>query len=107
MVLARVGNRVNGQPLETSREVCEIRKEDRDLFSQLILKPFRSHVRYRFDHHSSLDKNETFSCVREIFSGESSFLEKGANWPSGSMQKLIIPTSRRETFVLPESGMRW
>ena len=77
VVLARVGNRVNGQLLETSREVCEIRKEDRDLFSQLILRPFRSHVRYRFDHHSSLDKNETFSCVREIFSGESSFLEKG------------------------------
>ncbi|HCQ38488.1 MAG TPA: hypothetical protein DIV39_04985 [Verrucomicrobiales bacterium] len=77
VVLARVGNRINEQPLETSREVCEIRKEDQDQFSQLILKPFRSHVRYRFDHHASLDRNETFSCVRDIFSGESSFLEKG------------------------------
>jgi len=77
VVLAHVGNPRNDEPLKTSREVCEIREEDRDLFSRLILKPFRSLARYRFDHHSSLDKNETFACARAIFSGESSFLEKG------------------------------
>ena len=77
VVLARVGNPSNDEPLETSRKVCEIREEDRDLFSRLILKPFRSLARYRFDHHSSLDKNETFACARAIFSGESPFLEKG------------------------------
>ena len=77
VVLARIGNPSNDEPLETSREICEIREEDRDLFSRLILKPFRSHVRYRFDHHSSLDKNETYACARAIFSDESSFLEKG------------------------------
>ena len=79
VVLARVGNRVNDEPLETSREICEIREEDRELFSQLILRPFKSHARYRFDHHASLEKNETFSCVRDIFAEKSPFLEKGCD----------------------------
>ncbi len=77
VVLARVGNPLRDESLETSREICRIAEADRDLFSQLILKPFRSQARYRFDHHSSLDKNETYTCARTIFAGQESFLEKG------------------------------
>ncbi|MEC8941964.1 MAG: hypothetical protein VYC95_04475, partial [Verrucomicrobiota bacterium] len=77
VVLARVGNPLHDEPLETSRKICRIGETDRDLFSQLILKPFRSLARYHFGHHSSLDKNETYTCARAIFTGQESFLEKG------------------------------
>ena len=79
VVLARVGNPLHEEPLETSREVCRIQDADRELFSSLLLKPFRSLASYCFDHHSSLDKNETFCCAQAIFSGRGSFLEKGCD----------------------------
>ena len=77
VVLARVGNPLQEQPLETSREVCRIQDSDRELFTRLLLKPFRSLAGYCFDHHSSLSKNETYCCARAIFADGDSFLSRG------------------------------
>ena len=77
VVLARVGNPLQEQPLETSREVCRIQDSDCELFTRLLLKPFRSLAGYCFDHHSSLSKNETYCCPLAIFADGDSFLSRG------------------------------
>lgn len=77
VVLAKVGNPLRDEPLETSREVCRIKEADRELFTKLLLKPFKSLTGYCFHHHSSLGKNETFSCAKSIFADDSVLLEKG------------------------------
>ena len=67
VVLAKVGNPLRDEPLETSREVCRIAEADRDLLTRLLLKPFKSLTGYSFYHHSSVSKNETYTCARAIF----------------------------------------
>lgn len=77
VVLAKVGNPQRDEPLETSREVCRIAEADRDLLTKLLLKPFKSLTGYCFHHHSSLGKNETYTCAKALFAKENALLEKG------------------------------
>lgn len=77
VVLAKVGNPQRDEPLETSREVCRIADKDRDLLTKMLLKPFKSLAGYCFHHHSSVDKNETYTCAQAIFGSEDQLLEKG------------------------------
>lgn len=77
VVLAKIGNPQRDEPLKTSREVCRITDKDRELLTNLLLKPFKSLTGYRFHHHSSVEKNETYCCAQSIFASEENLLERG------------------------------
>ncbi len=79
VVLAKVGNPLRDEPLETSREVCRIGRTDCELLTRLLLKPFKSLTGYRFHHHSSVKKNEIYNCAKAVFQSEEALLEKGCD----------------------------
>ena len=79
IVLAKVGNPQREEPLQTSKTVCRIEDKDREILTQLFLKPFRSLMGQCFHHHSALDQNEMFSCAKEIFNSEDGLLERGCD----------------------------
>ena len=74
LVLAKVGNPQRDEPLQTSKELCTVAPEDRELLSALFLKPFRNLIAHRFTHHSSLEKNEMHSLARTVFSAPGKLL---------------------------------
>ena len=79
VVLAKVGNPLRDEPLETSREVCRIGRTDCELLTRLLLKPFKRLTGYRFHHHSSVKKNEIYNCAKAVFQSEEALLEKGCD----------------------------
>lgn len=89
--MAKVGNPQRDEPLETSREVCRIAEKDGDLLTKMLLKPFKSLTGYCFHHHSSLEKNETYSCAKSIFDSEEVLLEKGCEIAQRLYAKSVHP----------------
>ncbi len=79
LVLAKVGNPQRDEPLQTSKELCTVAPEDRELLSALFLKPFRNLIAHRFTHHSSLEKNEMHALARTVFSAPGKLLKAGCD----------------------------
>lgn len=77
VVLAKIGNPLRDEPLQTSREVFDIKEEDQETLTAIFLKPFKNLIAHRFTHHSSLEQHEMNHCARAIFASEKAFLEKG------------------------------
>ena len=69
LVLAKIGNPVRDEPLQTSKQLFEVNAEDQALLTSLFLRSFRSPALtgHRFRHHTSLSKHELNSCVGDIF----------------------------------------
>lgn len=80
LTLAKVGNPLRSEPLQTSRSVCRFpESEEADLLTHCLLRSFRSLELHQFHHHSDLEKNELYSYARAIFADNDSLLEEGAN----------------------------
>ena len=77
IVLAKVGNPQREEPLVTSKEVFKVHEEDQEALTALLLKPFKNLVGHRFYHHSSLDKNEVYSCAQSVFANPDSLFATG------------------------------
>jgi len=75
--LARVGNPLRSEPLQTSRHLCRFEPEDAGLLTHCFLKPFRSLDLHQLAHHSSLARNELYGCAGAIFENEDNLLEQG------------------------------
>ena len=69
LILAKIGNPVRDEPLQTSKQLFEVSSEDQALLTSLFLRSFRSPALtgHRFRHHTSLSKHELNSCVGDIF----------------------------------------
>jgi len=62
------GNKQNGQPLLLSRKSPALDKENREKLSVALLTRFQHcHERYSFYHPSSLEYNELYNFVRDLF----------------------------------------
>jgi hypothetical protein len=79
IVLAKVGNPLRDEPLQTSKEVCRIEDKDRDLLTKIFVKPFKSLMGHCFHHHSAMEQNEMYACAKEIFGSEDGLLERGCD----------------------------
>lgn len=77
VVLAKVGNSLREEPLQTSREVFQVAEEDQETLTSLFIKPFKACIAHRFTHHSSLDQHEVNNCVKAIFADEDQLLTRG------------------------------
>jgi hypothetical protein len=76
-VLAKIGNPLREEPLQTSKEVFEIAEKDQEALTALFVKPFKNLIGHRFTHHASLDQHEVNTCAKAIFAGEANLLERG------------------------------
>lgn len=79
IVLAKVGNPLREEPLQTSKEVCRIGDKDRDLLTKIFVKPFKSLMGQCFHHHSALEQNEMYACSKEIFASREGLLARGCD----------------------------
>jgi|688.fasta_scaffold127802_3 hypothetical protein len=77
IVLAKVGNPQREEPLVTSKEVFKVQEDDQEALTALLLKPFKNLIGHRFYHHSSLEKNEVYSCAQAIFANPDSLHATG------------------------------
>jgi hypothetical protein len=74
LTVHHTGNKQNGGSLLLSRQAPELDKESRDRLSTALLGRFQNcHERYSFYHASSLDYNEVFNFVGELFGEPSAF----------------------------------
>jgi hypothetical protein len=76
-ILAKIGNPLREEGLQTSKEVFEIAEEDRAALTSMFLKPFKNLTAHRFTHHASLEQNEIHQYVKEIFGKPEQLLDKG------------------------------
>lgn len=77
LVLAKVGNPLKEEPLETSRQVFPVAEDDQATLTAIFLKPFKNLTGNRFNHHSSLEQHEMNACAKSVFESEEHLLEKG------------------------------
>ena len=77
VVLAKVGNPLKEEPLQTSKHVSMVSDDDVGTLTALFIKPFKNLIAHRFTHHSSLEKHEINQCARTIFEKPSELLAKG------------------------------
>ena len=77
VVLAKIGNPLREEPLQTSKEVFQIAEDDQETLTGLFLKPFKACIAHRFTHHASLAQHEVNNCAKAIFADEAQLLAKG------------------------------
>lgn len=77
LALAKIGNPLRDEPLQTSRHLCRFKPEDAALLTHCFLKSFRSLDLHQLYHHSSLAKNELHAYATAIFENEDSLLDQG------------------------------
>ena len=75
MALAKVGNSLRDEPLQTSRTLCQFDDDDAELLTHCFLKSFRSLELHHLHHHTSLESNEMFAYVSTIFDSNDTLLE--------------------------------
>jgi len=78
MALAKVGNPLREELLQTSKQLCQFEPGDAELLTHCFLKSFKSLDLHQLHHHTSLDQNELFGYVSTIFDDNSTLLEQSA-----------------------------
>ncbi len=78
MGLAKVGNSMRQEPLQTSKQLCHFDEEEAALLTHCFLKPFRALELHRFDRSGDLEANEIYSQAKAIFERHSSLLKRSA-----------------------------
>ncbi|QQL45303.1 nucleoid-associated protein [Sulfuriroseicoccus oceanibius] len=78
MALAKVGNPLRDEPLQTSKQLCEFDEDESELLTATFLKSFKSLERQQFFHHSDLSSNEVYSYVDGVFSDPHTLVDNGA-----------------------------
>jgi len=77
MSLAKVGNPLREEALQTSKQLCRFVPGDAELLTHCFLKSFRRLELHQFVHHSSLEQNELYSYVANIFEDNDQLVEQG------------------------------
>lgn len=76
MSLAKIGNPVRNEPLQTSRTLCRFDDDEAELLTHCFLKSFRSLELHHFDHHTSVENNEMFGYAAAIFDENATLLDR-------------------------------
>ena len=78
MSLAKVGNPVRNEPLQTSQSLCRFKDEEAELLTHCFLKSFRALELHQLHHHTAVESNELFSYAAAIFDDNDTLLSQGA-----------------------------
>jgi hypothetical protein len=78
MSLAKVGNPMRDEPLQTSQTLCRFKDEEAEILTHCFLKSFKSLELNHLTHHTAVESNELFGYAAAIFEDNSTLLEKGA-----------------------------
>jgi hypothetical protein len=78
MALAKVGNPLREEALQTSKTLCRFRDEEAELLTHCFLKSFRSLELHQLHHHTDLESNELFGYAKTVFEDNEALLEQGA-----------------------------
>lgn len=92
MVLHKVGNKNNNEPLGLSKAPFMLHPDISSLLLKYFLTPFKSNMYYNFSHDTNLDLNKVFVFCREIFSNpEQNLYEQSCNIANHLYQTSIHP----------------
>ncbi len=78
MGLAKVGNPLRDEPLQTSKELCRFDDEEAELLTHCFLRPFRALELHEFGHPDGPEENEVYGHARAIFNSREELLERSA-----------------------------
>lgn len=78
MSLAKVGNPVRGESLQTSQTLCRFKDEEAELLTHCFLKSFKALELHQLVHHTDVASNELFGYATAIFEDNDRLLEQGA-----------------------------
>lgn len=80
MIIHNVGNKVKGESLEISTEICDANNEVTNQYlKQFFFSTFKFDVTYRFVHETDIAMNEIYNYVKHIFENPSEFYEQSVN----------------------------
>ncbi len=77
MAIAKVGNPLRDEPVQTSRTLCHFEDEDAELLTHCFLKSFRSLELHHLHHHTEIVSNEVFGYVSAVFDSNDALLDSG------------------------------
>ena len=60
MSLAKVGNPMRDEPLQTSQTLCRFKDEEAQILTHSFLKSFKSLELHHLTHHTAVESNELF-----------------------------------------------
>jgi len=79
MVLHKVGNKTNNEPLALSKAPFILHPDISSLLLKYFLTPFRSNLYYTFAHETNMEMNRMFVYCREIFRNNDALFEQSCN----------------------------
>lgn len=79
IVVHKVGNKINGDPLILSQEELKLPEEMKELLGNYFLNSFKSEEQFQFYSDSYLVNNPVYSSVSEIFEDKNKFLWESEN----------------------------
>jgi hypothetical protein len=79
IVVHKVGNKINGDPLILSQEELKLPEEMKELLGNYFLNAFKSEEQFQFYSDSYLVNNPVYSSVSEIFEDKNKFLWEAEN----------------------------
>ena len=78
MGLAKVGNPLREESLQTSKQLCHFDDEEAELLTHCFLKPFRALERHQFYDPEALANNEVYAHAQTIFGNNDTLLERSS-----------------------------
>ncbi|WP_312322097.1 nucleoid-associated protein [Soonwooa sp.] len=79
IVVHKVGNKINGDPLILSQEELELHEDMKEMLGNYFLNAFKSEEQFQFYSDTYLVNNPVYSSVAEIFEDKSKFLWESEN----------------------------
>ena len=79
MALAKVGNPLRDEPVQTSRKLCHFEDSEAELLTHCFLKSFKSLELHHLHHHTEIESNEVFGYASAVFDSNDALLESGQN----------------------------
>lgn len=80
MIIHNVGNKVKGEALDLSSEICDVNNEVTNQYlRQFFFSSFKFDITYRFVHEADITMNEIYSYTKHIFDNSDKFYEQSVN----------------------------
>lgn len=100
VLVHKVGNKLNGEPLFLSKNALEIHEDMEILLSQYFLSSFKPEEHYRFYHDIDISLNEVFTCVSEIFGNTETLQEQSEHLARHLYSKSTHPKIKGGEFYV-------
>ncbi len=97
IVVHRVGNKINGEPLHLSQEELELDEGTQEMLENYFLGSFKTEETYHFYSDTYLVNNPVFSSVSEIFEDKAKFL-----WESENIAKHLYESAENPRVLSGE-----